>query len=367
MDNSIKYTFIVHPDFCDKFSSIVQILPQHIGTFIPVSANEFDKLFIGSKRGAVRQQEIISNNIYDLLLKYIDKIKPEKCILLYFDRFIKALIKNKPNTELYGILFSTGLRENKHLSFRTKFKYLRKKFRRRLYTRNNSVKKIFILNDSEGVDILNKQNKKNIFFYLPDPIIIHDEDTNFNLRAKYNISKSKKIFLHFGSFRNSKGTIEIIESLNLLTPKTSATSCLVLAGKPKNDSIKKQILETIKKNNGTQVVYIDEFISNAKMKALFNQCDHILMPYKNGSASSGVIGHAIVATKPVIYSNSGLIGELIKNNWMGEHVERVEPEEIAKAIEKSLNTHYPVIDNNSFIESHSPNNFAQTLLENLNI
>ena len=358
--NSEKnYYFVVHPDFCTKFPHIVQKVPAPKINFIAITCSEFNNL---KKLNGNNVQYWDPFKIYDLLLKYAEIINPGICIVMYFNRLCKPLIRNKPNFDIRGILFSPVIHPPLKNNFVSILKYTKLRLNRFLYTRNNKIKKIFVLNDVNGVLYLNKQIGKEVFYYLPDPIPVIEEETNFDIRKKYEIEKGKKILLHFGSLRDSKGTVELIEALNLLSDEIASKCCLVMAGTPLNTQMENKINDAVKNVKKVQIVYVNKFISNSKMKSFFKQCNLVVMPYKNALASSGVIGHAIIAGKPVISTQQGLIGEIIKTYWKGELIDRIEPEKIAKAIEKSFSNVYPEIDTKNFIEEHTPFNFANILL-----
>lgn len=163
--------------------------------------------------------------------------------------------------------------------------------------------------------------------------------------------------------RDSKGTLELIQSLNLLSSSSSSRCCLLIVGKPRNNMFEKQIKDNISKVKQVQIVYINHFVSNSKMKSFFSQCDIVLMPYKDFLASSGVIGHAIAANKPVISNRNGLIGDIIRNYWKGELIDIVEPKTIATAIDKSIFSVYPYVSNSKYLKEHTSTNFSRLLVE----
>ena len=357
-----NYYFVVHPDFCTKFSHIVQKVSAPKINFIAINNSELNNL---NKFKGNNVQYWDAVKIYDLLLKYAKIINPSICILMYFNRLCKPLILNRPKFDIRGILFSPVIYPPVKNNFVSILKYTKLRLNRFLYTRNKKLKKIFVLNDINGALNLNKQIGKEVFFYLPDPIPVIEEEANFDLRKRFEIGQDKKILLHFGSLRESKGTIELIQALNLLSDEIAPKCCLVIAGTPLNAQMETKVNSAIKNVKKVQIVYFNEFISNSKMKAFFKQCNLVVMPYKNALASSGVIGHAIIAGKPVISTQQGLIGEIIKTNWKGELINRIEPEKIAKAIEKSFSSVYPDVDTKNFIEEHTPNHFAKLLLEDI--
>jgi hypothetical protein len=94
---------------------------------------------------------------------------------------------------------------------------------------------------------------------------------------------------------------------------------------------------------------------------LFNQCDAVLIPYKNAEASSGVLGHAIHSGKKVIGPSNGLIGKLIKNNDLGVCIDSINPEKIANALFSKFLDEKSVV-NSAYLEEHKPANFIKTLL-----
>ena len=361
-ENNHKYIFVVHPDFCEKFPWIVNYAKNSLIKFVPISELELNNLLIHKKNVTPFWN---SKRIFNLLIKYAELNNSDSCIIMYFNRFLKPFIYRKTKFKVYGILFAPQVSMSFEKDFVSKIKYLRSWFIRYLYTRNTRINKIYILNDKNGVKELNKQVRKNVFYYLPDPIPEIENEKNFDVRKEYQIEKSKKILLHFGSLRNSKGTIELIKSLNYLSKEVSLNCCLILAGKPFNKIIEDKILKCIQKVESVQVVFINEFLTNSRMKSFFEQSDIIAIPYKNALASSGVIGHSILSGKPVISTKQGLIGEIIRTYWKGELVELVEPKMIADAIKKTILTEYSEVNASEYIYEHSPYNFAKTILADL--
>ena len=355
-----NYYFVVHPDFYNKFPHIVQKVPAPKINFIAITNNEFNDL---KKLKGNIVIDWDATKIYDLLIKYSNIINPNICILMFFNRLCKPLILNKPNFDIRGILFSPVIHPPMKNNFIAILKYTKLRLNRFLYTRNSKIKKIFVLNDKTGAIRLNTQVNKKVFFYLPDPTPTIEEEANFDIRKRFEIEQDRKILLHFGSLRDSKGTVELIQALNLLSDEIASKCCLIIAGTPLNAQMETKINDAVNGVKKVQVVYVNEFISNSKMKSFFNQCNIVVMPYKNALASSGVIGHAITAGKPVISTRHGLIGEIIKTNWKGELIDRIEPVKIAEAIEKSFSTVYPDVNTQNYTEEHTPYNFAKILLE----
>ena len=111
------------------------------------------------------------------------------------------------------------------------------------------------------------------------------------------------------------------------------------------------------------IFWDDQFVGNALMKSLFNQCFAVLMPYKNAEASSGILGHAVAANKKVIITGKGLLKELIKENELGVLLNNVTPSEVAqKMVELLLLKNQGDRKKNVFLKERTPTIFAERLL-----
>jgi len=231
---------------------------------------------------------------------------------------------------------------------------------------NPKIEKCFILNDKEGVRVMNKKIK-GIFHFLPDPIDsvapLPDVNTNSSVLAKYKIRKDKKILLLFGQIDGRKNLINIIESLRLFPDKIKKLLCLVVAGKL-NDKNKDLYIQYIDKyKDELDIVYNNGFVTDEEREVLFQNCDVVLMPYINFYSSSGVIGHAIRHEKKVIVSSQGLLKGIVAENNLGVAVDPFSIKDINNAIDKLLFRNECLkSDNHKFILEHSPNHFSKTLL-----
>ncbi len=92
-NNEKNYDFVVHPDFCIRFPHIVQKVPAPKINFMAITNNELNDL---KKYKANEFQDWDSNKIHDLLMKYAKTFNPDICIIMYFNRLCKPLIRSKP-------------------------------------------------------------------------------------------------------------------------------------------------------------------------------------------------------------------------------------------------------------------------------
>lgn len=293
---------------------------------------------------------------------YATKWNAVEVFLLYFNVFQLALIFRKPQFNIKGILFLQFLRMPKN-GIKNKIKFYRKYAITKFYSKNSTVKSVFVLNDHKTVNQLNKDLGTNIFKMLPDPIPLYKEEKGFNVYNYYNIPKNKKILLHPGAINPRKGTYEIIEAIDQLTVDSIKDYAILIVGKAKPD-IESEILNKIEslRNKNFQIIFDNSFVSNERLKSLFLQSKAVLMPYKNPEASSGILGHSILANKLVVAPNSGLIGEIVREKEIGIVIDNVTSKDIAKAIEKIETFKLNSSNAEAFVNSHSSIEFSKILL-----
>ncbi|WP_026837169.1 glycosyltransferase [Gillisia sp. JM1] len=353
-----EFIFVVNTNFFKHFPEITEKSKgiQNIKLF-PISPEE-------QKEEVENQNILIKSFVYYRIMNlYAKRFRVDHAYLLDFNIFQIPLIFYRSNYDLSGILFLQFTRINRD-SLKSKLKYYRKYFITKLYLNNPRIKKIFILNDIQSKHFLNNHFTTKKFEVLPDPIPQYEPLNDFNINKFYNIEKTRKIFLHIGSLGNRKGTFELIESLDFLESSIQQKICLLLVGKPESnfaESTIKNLIKTNAESRKTKIVWENNFISNRMMKSLFQQCDAVILPYKNPESSSGILGHAIASNKPVLCTGQGLLKELVESNDLGLLLSEVSPSEIAKSI-KSLMVYTPKYSNKNFLSEHTPSIFAKILI-----
>lgn len=357
IENDNNYYFVVHPSFQEKFPAIVNnSLKNNSIKFIKTTNDEINKLDTANRI-------IRSKNHFRLMNYYSLKYNVEVTYLLHMNVFQIALGLYKVPYKIKGILFMqfTNMRIR---SIKDYYYYLRRYFPMLLCIRNKNLDSIFLLNDTESVVSLNSKFKKNnVFKFLADPIPFVEGEKDFDIREFYNIKKDKKIFLHFGALSERKGTLDILDAVYFLRDNQDKVT-IILAGKA-TDEFAETLTERIfqvQNTTGIQLIWDNSFLANERVVALFNQCDVVLIPYKNAEASSGVLGHTISSYKKVIGPSNGLIGKMIDEYALGVTIDNITPEKLANVFYSE-----DLISNNfthylEYIEDHKPVNFVKTLL-----
>lgn len=115
------------------------------------------------------------------------------------------------------------------------------------------------------------------------------------------------VFLYFGLIRPYKGVTELVEVFKKLDAPRAK---LLIAGRPYNDEIAKDILKRCDKNENIKTVF--EFIPDNEIQVYMNTADVIVLPYQH-ILTSGAVILAISFGKPVIAPAIGCIPDIIDN------------------------------------------------------
>ncbi len=270
--------------------------------------------------------------------------------------FLPILLPNR--VKLSGIIYKIYLRAPKH--------GLRKwldKVRYTIMAHGRSMGKVFILNDQRSAKELNLSYNSDKFISLPDPVPNIVVSALRNLRQDMNIQPDSKMFLHFGAMDERKGTLEILKALCLMTKDELADKVFVFAGRV-GQKIKADFYHLADKarSTGANIIVRDEFCEYGYLNDLCHTADCILIPYLFTDLSSGALGYAAVHHTPVIGPASGLIGELISDNSLGECVDKISAETLKKAIcEFSYNANDCF---SKYAEDNSSLQFVNTIIDN---
>lgn len=353
-----SYYFVVHPNFTTKFEDIV--LKSEKTNSIhwqPVTEEEIQSL---SNLSMIKKSFVE----YRLVEKYAKRLKSSLVYLLYFNDFQLALAFHKPKFKIRGIIFQQFSRMSKN-TWKEKLKYYRKYYTTKFFLKNSQIVGLFVLNDTKTASYFNSEFRTDIFKVLPDPIPKLEPLANFNIFQKYSIKPEKQIFLHFGSLAVRKGTFEVIDAARFIPEQLQNKTVILIVGR--GDSVItsekiKSCINSVRQSSKVEIIWVDDFVSSPLMKSIFMQCKAVLMPYKNAEASSGILGHAIASSKPVIATGEGLLKELVEQNNFGILIPKISPENIAKAmiaVKSSIenNLHYE-----EYIEEHTSEKFAKILI-----
>lgn len=360
-----NFVFILNPDFAsrldDQLTDTINIIyiPSHLLGY---------ELKYNRKMYLTNEKKIINHFLKKLSSAkqiFFNNLDPYQSIIL--SGGLKRI-------KISGILYQPYI----HVDVSNRFvvsKELLRKLRKKLQLYIVSLfhkesKSFFILNDELGVAKMNKtfSNFNINFRYLPDPTLSKNIISEFNPREYYNISTQNIVLLIFGVINDKKNILNILDALKELKSQSSRQLSLIVAGKfSKNQShLRNKIDDFAKNHSEIQVIIRDEFIDESIRNSLFSHSDIILMPYVNFYSSSGILGHSVLHSKPVVASNLGLIARLVKEYSLGFLVDPFDSSSICEGIKSIIYNpdfrNFKSKGRDRFLSKHSVNNFASTVL-----
>lgn len=261
-------------------------------------------------------------------------------------------------TKIRGIIYNIYLYSWKNSGLRFKF------LNALMYTilaRFKCFDRLFVLNDEVSARLLNRLYSTRKFAGLPDPfnadVVAAGEDSSCDL------SKYKRVFLHFGGLDYRKGTVDILDSIGFVPADLAKDFCFVFLGRV-YDGMKEEFYrkagEAAKKTN---VLVFDKTSPLETVFHFFKNSDCVLIPYKNVNQSSGVLGYGAYFNKPVISGGRGLLGRLVKKNRLGLALDELTPENLAAAYSSDLEAAIDCSCANDYVKRNSVGPFLEKLFE----
>lgn len=358
LDDTMYY-FVLHPEFSRYFPEIYKKAERIKNVYwIQIKYKEYQRT---KKLGAT----FSSFFEFRIANSYAKKLKVDNVCFMNFHVIKYAGMVYTTRYDISSILFLSFYRLRRD-SYKQMFEYYKRYFIIKISIRNSKLKKIFVLNDVENVGFMNNQFDTSQFNMLPDPIPKLEPIIDFDIFKYYNISRDRKIFLHIGALSNRKGTFEVINAAKHITSDYQKNVSILIVGKANNPFEKKLYQSEIvkmKKQTDVEIIWDNNFVQNNLMKSLFDNCDAVLLPYKNAEFSSGILGHAAMANKTVIATGQGLIKELVVKYKLGLLLNEPNQVNIAiKVIEFMEELSQPNNNSKEFVNTHSPKIFSKILL-----
>ena len=262
---------------------------------IKIVEDKFDPL-----RGSWLQKTKLAIN-HLTFLKEFDEI-----IMMDINHYFPALLSMPSYSKILsvrGIYFNPFYREKniaKNIIRKSILFLLSKLYKNRA--------KIFILNDPIAATKINENLKTNIFRSIPDPIPEYFyNDINHGKKYLYD-------FAMIGVIDDRKGIYQFLESIKLSKKENRD----MISGRVKREhkvKVKSTIENLLKQNY--HIDYEDRFLSNQEFVDKLSKSKVILLPYLTRGLSSGILGHAVAANRPVLGTSKGLLGDLIKAYNLG--------------------------------------------------
>lgn len=237
----------------------------------------------------------------------------------YLDSFLKHVLSEnlKIKHEVTGIWFHPHALDRKYgwLPGLDKRGRHRKMIHKRLNSIGNTsnIEKIFFL-DPNAPQRLSKLNRDISGLVLPDPGVSMPVLDKAAARRYFKLPEAGKIvFLHIGTSEKRKGLSDTIKAFHraLSDPIFRERAYLLRVGV--NDKLssraRARLIDLVKNGNAAVT---DEFASEEDFIEYFSAADVVLIPYRKFRFSSGILVNAMNSGRPILASDYGMIGDVVK-------------------------------------------------------
>lgn len=172
-----------------------------------------------------------------------------------------------------------------------------------------------------GLDAPKLALEHPIYDHYPQAVDKHEAIRQLGL------NENKKTLLFFGLIRSYKGLDLLISAMNALDDSYQ----LIVAGECYDSFSSYQQLIDLSKNKDNFKV-LEHYIPDEMVSVLFSASDVLVLPYRSAT-QSGVVAVAYQLETPMIATNVGALGSVVRDSKTGIVVDEVSAKSIAEGIE----------------------------------
>lgn len=369
-------------EFCEfLFDLLLKKKPQKKVHFL---LNEKVHVFLFNHFGSEFQQLLDQNNIIICVIPIKKQIQFDQCKNVLYLSYLEELyvndycIKNKIDEiiffqiDLYQIIIGlrrfllrkrikiSGILFSPYTFYPSKFKFLklRKYLQISCMLLNPDIDQLFILNDSDSVNQLNKNHSTTVFKLLVDPIKKRNIPLR-DFRCELQINKNDIVFLSLGGISHRKNIHTILEALDLLPENVLDRLKVIISGETHDSEYALGIKRLINNKLTDKVIFMNHFLEINELESLVCFSDAVLTVYVDFYSSSGVVGNASKYHKPLIAANTGVIGRMTNEFSLGLTVNPNSANEISDAITQLVFDSISVTSNAQFEAYNTRNHYLK--------
>lgn len=368
---------VVSPQFIQHHSDVVDLASSYSESNIKFVAIDPDAeaALKSRKSGFNRTRRAFQE--WNLLCRYANSLRASQCLIMYFDTCqLPLAFGKKPPCPVSGIYFRPTFHYSNFVQFVSSWQDRLQQWREKLLLsrvlQHPQLQTLLCL-DPFFVKHIDQFNNSVKVAELPDPVSITtvSQAQVMRLKERLGIDPGRQVFLLFGALTGRKGIYQLLEAVAMLPPELSEKVCLVLAGQANSqeqDKISSHIAG-IRQVAKVQIITHYEFIPEAEVQIYFQLADVVLAPYQRHVGMSGILLLAAAAQKPVLSSDYGLMGEVVRRYNLGLTVDSTIPTEITQGLTKFLLESPADLGDRtkmkSFAEQNSTEQFARVIFEHL--
>lgn len=278
---------------------------------------------------------------WKLFCQYAKSLNCDHGLVMYSDFFQLPMLVSQRSTCPFSIIYFRPTYHYQKLSnyqpsWKEKFRAARKKWLMARVLKLPRLERVYSL-DTLAIEYMKQHFKtKASIEFLPDSFAIAPVSAACvdSLRSELGIDKSRKIFCLVGVLDRRKGVRELLEAAMTIPESEGKRICVLLVGKLQSNQ-EQEVLALLKKleqSSTIQVLLHNEFVPDTEIQKYYELSDVILTTYQKHMGASSALIRAALAKRPVLSSDYGLMGEIVRRRQMGLTIDTTQPEEIARGI-----------------------------------
>jgi glycosyltransferase involved in cell wall biosynthesis len=370
---------VVLPEFLDLHKETVEAISgcRHpTVNLISISPEEYKAL--GPRHSGI-SRTLRNFREWQVFCKYAKELQTTQALMMYLDTYeLPLAFGMRSPCPVSGIYFRPTFHYSTFASYQPSQKERLQQIRERITLRkilqHPQLQTIFCL-DPFAVHTIDPDCYKVTMVHLADPVQPHPlvQSDSATLRAKLGIEQHRQVFLLFGALDHRKGIYQLLDAIQLLAPELCQSLCLLLVGKP-NSMEQTQIqhkIAVLRHTHPVQLIECYDFVPENEVPNYFKLTDIVLATYQRHVGMSGILLLAAAAGKPVLSSNYGLMGELIRRYKLGLGLDSTLPTEIANGLTQCLIGPVDKLCDHSqmelFAKQHAVENYTRVIFHHLNL
>jgi glycosyltransferase involved in cell wall biosynthesis len=200
--------------------------------------------------------------------------------------------------------------------------------------RNPRLTQLYVM-DEQLHGYVRKRNPKSAMkcSYVPDPAEMQDGISKSAARQTLGLSEDALVILVYGAMSLRKGFDVLLKALH--EPGFPGNACVILAGRQDAEArtfMTSPAVQALLHAGRVQVW--DDFLSSDDETRVFAAADMMWMGYRRHTQTSGVMVQAGRTGLPMIGCEEGMIGETIRNKFLGITVPIHDSRLVAEAVSR---------------------------------
>lgn len=303
--------------------------------------------------------------------------RPDRCLAMYADRLLQAplALGLRAPAPLSGIYFRPTFHYRAVLGQPLSARETARAWRQRVAVaaalRNPSLRAVLSLDPFAVAPMNAMPGRRATAVPLADPVqgFGCSRGDLEALRGELGIGRGRRVALLFGAIGRRKGVVPLLGALRQLPTETASQLCLLVVGTVAagERGALEPLLAAAQRDADAEVRIVDRFVADAEIERYFAIADVILAPYQRHVGMSGILVRAARAGRPVLASDWGLLGALVRRHHLGLAVDSSSHEALARGLEAVAagRISWDREAARRFGEANSPEAFVATIAEHL--